>query len=128
MDEKDLQNKPDQLSRFFDHHIIRTNPFGENRSVDRVYRRTERLAAALHLLTNHIPSTEPLLRSVRDSALELIDLILSVKDEMRASESPKLSSLKSLIRHLITLVRLLTVSGFVSIQNGSVVIEALDEL
>jgi len=125
--QKDIPT-PDHLSRFFDDHAVKTNPFGENRSAERVYRRTERLCAALHLLTNHIPINEPLRESVRENALKLLQHILSIRDEMRAPESAKLSSLRSLIRHLISLVRMLTVSGFASLQNGSVVVEALDEL
>jgi hypothetical protein len=47
---------------------------------------------------------------------------------MRSSHSAHVSEFLSSVRYLISLVRVLGVSGYVSHANASVVIEALDEL
>jgi len=125
---KNIQ-KSDHLTRFLDGiRVVRTNPFGENKAGDRAYRRAERLVAAIHLLTNHIPSDEPLRGSVRTASLTLLSDVMDIRDEMRALESYKIHSFQAGIRHLISMLRILAVAGFVSIQNATAVTEALDEL
>lgn len=126
-DIKDIQ-KTENIGRFFDSQNVRVNPFGENRAADRAYRRAERIAAAVHLLTNHVESDEPLRVSVRREATNLLGSIISVRDEMRAANSGGVIESLSCIRHLISLVRMLAVSGFASIQNVTAIVEALDEL
>lgn len=121
--------KNDQLPKFLDGiRAVRTNPFGENKVGDRAYRRVERLVAAIHLLTNHVPESEPLRKSVRAASLTLMADVMELRHEMRMSESHKMYSFQAGIRHLISMLRILAVAGFVSIQNADVVTEALDEL
>lgn len=128
MDEiKDIQ-KTDSISRFIDSHAVRTNPFRDNRAGDRAYRRAERISAAIHLLTNHIDSSEPVCVSIRTGAVDLLEHVLALRGEMRSAQSSLFSAAQAKIRHLISLVRILTVSGYVSIQNATTMVEALDEL
>lgn len=128
MDDIKDSHKTDNLSRFIDGPIIKTNPFGNNRAGERAYRRAERIAAALHLLTNHIPATEPIRTTIRTEAVQLLDCSLALRDEMRATLSGNFQAFEARIRSLISLVRILTVSGFVSMQNANTMIESLDEL
>jgi len=126
-DIKDIQ-KSDTLAKLLDNPSVRTNPFGDNVIGERAYRRAERLVAALHLLTNHIPAEEPLRDSVRRISVQMLSEILQLRDEMRATNSARLSAVQASIRNLISLVKMLTVSGFISVQNAQVANEALDEL
>ncbi len=126
-DIKDIQ-KTDSVSRFIDSHTVRTNPFGENRAAERAYRRAERICAALYLLTNHISETESIREAVRTSAHQLLGEVLPLRDAMRSPQSHAVQTLQTSIRHLISLVRILAISGFVSTQNAGTMIEALDEL
>ena len=125
-DKKDIQ-KPNPLLRFFDKHSAHTNPFATNQSADRAYRRAERLVAALYLVTNHIPSTESIRVSVRAGALAILENVLALRNEMR-TDSESVQTCRASIRHLMSLVRLLAVGGFLSIQNANIMIEGLDEL
>ncbi len=125
-DKRDIQ-KSNPLLRFFDKHAVRTNPFGGNQSADRAYRRAERLVAALYLVTNHIPASESIRVSVRAAALLTLENVLALRHEMRTDSQSVLASRAS-IRYLISLVRMLAVGGFVSIQNTNTMIEGLDEL
>lgn len=128
MDEhRDIQ-KTDQVSRFIDHYAVRTNPFGENRSGERAYRRAERITAALFLLTNHVPESEVIRAKVRAAGVDILSDVLGLRDAMRSSQSPALLDLQEHIRYAISLVRTLTISGYVSTQNATTMIEALDEL
>lgn len=120
--------KGDNFSKFIDAQLVRTDPFGKNRVAERLYRRVERIIAALYLLTRHIPETEPLRLEIRSGGIVLLEKVLSFKDEMRASESEALSSFGSSVRRLISLVRILTAAGRISFQNAETVIGALDEL
>lgn len=125
-DKRDIQ-KTNPLLRFFDKHSVRTNPFGANQSADRAYRRAERLVAALYLVTNHIQPSESIRVSVRAGGIRLLENILTLRDEMR-SDSQSLAACRASIRNLISLIRMLAVGGFLSIQNTNTMIEGLDEL
>jgi hypothetical protein len=124
---KDIQ-KGDQISRFLDNKGVRTNPFGSNISGERAYQRAERLVVALHLLTNHVPTSEPSRGATRDAGIALLSFVLGLRDEMRSPQSSRFQSALSSIRELISLVRTLCISGFVSPHNAEIVVESLDEL
>ncbi len=127
MDEiKDIAKK-DQ-SQFLDEVIIRTHPFGHNISGARAYARAERLIAAIHLVTNHIPRDEPGRALARRAGIHLLSAILLLRDEMRVSGSPALGRVQALIRKLISLIRVLSVAGYISAQNLEALVGAFDEL
>ena len=126
-DRKDIQ-RTDNLSKFLDSPVIQTSPFGRNASGERAYRRAERVVAAIHILTNHIPAQEHSRIRARGVSLELLSNLLALRDEMRVSTSLIFRAVQASVRELISLVRVLSVSGYLSIQNATSVIEALDEL
>lgn len=128
MDDQRPVRMSDQLSRFVDGHQVRTNPFGQNTIGERAYRRAERIVAAIHLLTNHVPREEPVRNMVRKESLRLLGSLLELRDEMRATSSSRAKAIYAQLRELISQVRMLAVSGFISTQNGDVVAEALDEV
>ncbi len=111
-----------------DSHVVKTNPFGANVTGDASYRRAERISAALHLITNHVPENEPLRVAIRQGALDLLVEILDLRAGFRTPSSEKGQVTLASIRKLISLVRFLAVGGFVSPQNVAAVAEALDEL
>ena len=84
--------------------------------------------AAVHLVTNHISAGEPARIRSRRSALDLLSSILTLRDEMRSPESASLRETQVILRELISLVRVLSVSGHLSLQNAETLVEALDEL
>ena len=124
--QRDIQ-KSNPLVRFFDKQTVRTNPFGTNQSADRAYRRAERLAAALFLVTNHVPLGEPVRASIRAGAIRILEDVLALRNEMR-TDSQSVVACRASIRNQISLVRVLAVAGFLSIQNTNTMIEGLDEL
>lgn len=125
-DTKDISNNIAAFA-IFDGNI-RTNPFGRNQSALRVYRRVERLVAALYLITNHVPVSEPARNAIRSECLELIERSLMLRDDMSITGSQTITDIKGCVRHLVTLVRMLTVAGVLSTRNAQIAIEALDDL
>jgi hypothetical protein len=124
-DIKDVQGR--NFSKFLDTEV-RTDPFGDNHSGERAYRRAERLVAGIFLLTNHIDSRERLRQEVRSNAISLLDHILALRDEMRSTTSPRVTEFQARVRCLISQIRMLVFAGFVSSQNAETVSGALDEL
>lgn len=126
--EKSIEKSVGALSPFFDENPVRTNPFGNNSSAERLYRRAERVVGAIHLLTNHIDTKEPTRISVRATGLDILGSALTLRDGLRAEGSPALDAFRASVRYSISLVRMLMISGFVSVQNAQTMMEALDEL
>ena len=116
------------IAAFVSKQSGKTSPFGENRVGERAYRRAERLSSAIFLLTNHIPNREPVRIESRALALQLLSSVLDLRDEMRARHSEAAHTFKALVRQLISVVRLLGISGYCSLQNAESVSEALDDL
>ena len=125
--QKDLQ-RTDGPIKFLDYQTLNSNPFGDNRVGERVYRRAERLASAIVLLTNHVDAKDDLRIEARKTSLELLSKVLEIRDEMRSQNSANANNLKMTVRKLISVVRLLGISGSISYQNAEIVTEALDEL
>jgi len=121
---KDVSNA---LSILEDHRV-QTNPFGGNISGENSYRRAERLASALHLVTNHIADHEPLRSSIRSLGVRLLERMLELRSGFRVSTSERGQSVLAEIREGISLVRLLAISGYISTQNAQALVEALDDL
>lgn len=116
------------VSFFLEGQIIRTNPFGHNVSAEIAYRRSERIVAAIYLITSHVSSNEPLKDILRAESVRLFSLTLDLRAHLRAMGSEKVKNVQMLVRKLISLVHLLGISGYVSLQNVQAIIEALDEL
>lgn len=124
---KDITRR-DTLSRFLHDTEIKTNVFGGNIAAERAYRRAERIAAAIYLVTNHIPDSEPARALARRSAADLLSAILALRDDMRNPESRAVAAAEGEVRRIISLVRMLAISGKISLQNADALVAALDEL
>src|SRR3989338_5468477 len=122
MDDTKDTKKNDQIGRFLDNHTVRTNPFGRNVSGEKAYARAERLVSALHLLTNHLPFGEPARASAMKIALRLLSNVFLLVDGRGIPSSKKTQGGQVSVRDLISPIRLLAISGFVSFQNADFVI------
>lgn len=120
--------KPSDFSKLLDTASVRTNPFGQNISGNHAYRRAERLAAALHLLTNHIHEREPSRVRVRELAGTMLTAVLSLKGGFRAPGGELLKDVHACIRELISLMRIQAIAGYISLQNAETMCESLDDL
>lgn len=128
MDNKKDNEKMSEIIKLFDLETSKINPFGDNKVAERAYRRSERISAAIYLLTSHLADTEPLKIRTRSLALNLLDRMLDIKDELRSQQSEKALAYRASNRQLVSLMRLLAIIGHVSYQNTDAVCSALEEL
>lgn len=124
---KDTQ-RTESLSKFIENQHVKTSPFADNRMGERIYRRVEKIAAALVLVTNHVSDKEPLRNRARTMTTELISASLLMRDDMRSLNSERVRGFKAVTRELISLIRLLAIAGEISMPNADAIAEALDEL
>lgn len=117
-----------ELSKFIDDQSVRTNPFGQNISGDQAYRRAERIAEGVYLVTNHVSETEPARMRARELSAELLSCVLTLRSGFRTSGGNNVRTAHACIREMISMVRILAVSGNISFQNAATVGEALDDL
>ncbi len=122
------QTSKSDIVKYIDNQSLRTNPFEQSLTAEQIYKRAERIAAALFLVTSHVPDLERLRTSVREGALRLIELALAVRISLRSEESHEGEVLVAAIRRLISEVRLLGVAGYVSLPNTTLLVTALDEM
>lgn len=120
--------RQETIASIFERQTVQTNPFGHNVSADNIYRRSERLAAAVHLVTAHVPEKEPIRSTIRKESINLLTLILALRNELRALRSEKVKKAQVSVRKLISETRLLSAAGFISTQNAQVFTSAFDEL
>jgi hypothetical protein len=116
------------LTKIIDNENIHTDPFGSNKMGSRAYIRAERIVAAIHLLTSHIPQQEPVRNALRLAALDLLNDMLELRDSMRSVHSIKDATFKTTSRRILSMIRVLVVSGYASPQNAETLIEAVDGL
>jgi hypothetical protein len=121
-------NRTEQLLKFVDSGRVRIDVFGDNKSGERAYRRAERIASAVFLITNHVSDTEMLKRRVRSLSVSLLETLLKLKDELRVAESSAGKEARGILKELNSLVRLLTVAGYVSPANADVMSDSIEEL
>ncbi|HEY4520105.1 MAG TPA: hypothetical protein VJH33_03675 [Candidatus Paceibacterota bacterium] len=126
-DIKDTQ-KTNALSSFLDVQLIKTSPFLNNTSGERAYVRAERIVAAIFLLTNHFNYTDQIRESLRGKGMGLLSSILGLRSGLRSSGADLVQSVQATVRELISLMRMSAVAGYISTQNASEVIQALDDL
>lgn len=122
------KDEKDAVVPFFKDKVIRTDPFGHNLLAKRLYGKAEKVTAAIHLVTRHIPEQEPVRKEARKSALDLLSLILQSRTSLRAHETVEVLETRALIRRLISLTGILAVNGNLSVANSETLTDALEDL
>lgn len=97
---------------------VSVNPFGRNSVSDRAYKKTERLALATYLVTNHVSERESLRKNLRESAHSMLTLVAQSPDLFRNTEA--LTPVLLQVRTILTLLDLLFAAGCASEMNVSI--------
>ncbi len=127
-DKRDIQmDNKESIENVFKKDIV-LNLMPHNTQGNRIYKRSERIAAVLYLLTRDVHETEPLKSFVRERAQRLVTLSVSIKDTLQHEFVAERERFESVVRELVTSLRLLVVGGYVSQQNADITIEALSEV
>jgi hypothetical protein len=108
--------------------LPRLTVFGGNEHFAFIYKKTEKLVSAIYMITNFIKDNEPLKWRIREEALDLMSLNLSLNT---VSLSERTSKLKEYQAHSIEIVSLSTIAfhaGLVSEMNHTVLKREFENL
>lgn len=91
--------------------------FGGDESFIYIYKKTEKLATALYMVTNLFGDSEPMKWTLRLKVSSLLSFILSFKDVLKFREQEFLNLLKNHILEIVSLLEIANFSGLVSDMN-----------
>lgn len=104
------------------------NPFGQSISSGRAYARAERIAAAIYLITNNVSENDSMRHRARDVAYSLVQSSVRLSTGFRGEDHPIVQEIAVHARELITILRLMLLSGNISVQNTNLITSALEDL
>ena len=125
-DKKTMEITDQKNGRMAD--LPRIAVFGGNEHFAFIYKKTEKLVTAIYMITNFIKDNEPLKWRIREEALELMSLNLSLNT---VSLSERTSILKQYQAHSVEIISLSTIafhSGLVSQMNHQVLKREFESL
>jgi hypothetical protein len=93
------------------------SPFGANVQSALAYARAERLAVAVHLITNTVPDNYSVKEAIRKSVRTLLEETLLLKDGFRTAGPDRVSDVISLVRLILSFIDTLHASGYLSENN-----------
>lgn len=113
------QEKKDSENLVKDNKNIAQNIdfFGGDSSFIYVYKKTEKLATALYMVTNLFGDSEPMKWTLRTKVSSLLSFVLSFKDVLKFREQEFLNLLKTHILEIVSLLEIANFSGLVSDMN-----------
>ena len=85
-----------------------------------VYKKTEKLATAVYLITNLFSDNEPMKWSLRKKVSDLLSFILGYKDIFSSVNFDFVNNTKTLVLELVSLLEISSQSGLVSTMNFSI--------
>lgn len=95
--------------------------FRDNESLLYVYKKTERIVSALHLVTNLLHEDEPLRNVIRERALTLLGSLLTYKD---IQKNPPISDFAM----IISCLGVARDAGFISSMNYDIVAQEIEAI
>ncbi|MEX1028071.1 MAG: hypothetical protein WD049_08730 [Candidatus Paceibacterota bacterium] len=92
-----------------------------------LYKKTEKIAAALYLVTDLLDHEEPLRWSLRQNITSLLNLLVSLRDAADTRTGTK-HACQNLLIDLVTQLNVAASAGLISQMNGSVLVRELNAL
>lgn len=81
------------------------------------YKKTEKILAALYLVTNFLSAQEPLRWQLREIGLNLLSNVMSLKDALPSQKDELCNAIKSSVFEMISLLEIAHFAGFISSMN-----------
>ena len=95
------------------------SPFGSNKAASYLYKKAERLAVALHLVTNVISEEEGVRIRLREDSLSLLSGVFLLKDGFRARPE-QTNYVVAYLLEIVSLLEIANASGYLSRMNVEV--------
>lgn len=96
------------------------DPFMGSTSMSSLYRRAERLALATHVVSNLVPYREEIRNTIRRESRQLLSRTLELYTGTNASPQQAAQDVLVSVRHILSLIDILHVTGHVSRMNTEV--------
>lgn len=97
--------------------------FSQNQSFVFVYKKTEKLATALYMVTNLFGDSEPMKWTLRTKVSNLLSFIIGFKDILESREYEFSNDVKTKVLEVVSLLEVASRSGLVSPMNFSILKE-----
>jgi len=81
------------------------------------YKKTEKILAALYLVTNFLSSDEPLRWQLREIGLSILSNVMSLKDALPSQKDFLCNAIKTAVFEMISLLEIAHFAGFISKMN-----------
>lgn len=94
--------------------------FSQDQSFVFVYKKTEKLATALYMVTNLFGDTEPMKWTLRTKVSNLLSFIIGFKDVLESREYEFSNEVKTKVLEVVSLLEVASRSGLVSPMNFSI--------
>jgi DNA-binding HxlR family transcriptional regulator len=94
--------------------------FQKDESFVFVYKKTEKLATALYMVTNLFSDSEPMKWTLRTKVSQLLSFIIGFKDILESRESEFVNEIKTKVLEIVSLLEISFRSGLVSPMNFSI--------
>ncbi|MCW9054863.1 MAG: DeoR family transcriptional regulator [Candidatus Pacebacteria bacterium] len=108
--------------------IEAVGPFGNNTAGVHVYKRTEKIVAALYLVTNFVPESEPARRVIRDKSIHILSDVLELRSGFGSAGSEGVERIVASICEIVSLLDVVRIAGFVSEMNAEILKRELNNL
>jgi hypothetical protein len=92
------------------------------------FKKTEKLASAVYMVTNLFPENEPMRWSLRKKVSELLSFVITYKDTPRSAHANFLQIIKTQILEIVSLLEIGERGGLISAMNSSILREEFSNL
>lgn len=118
MDYNKNKNKKTENQIIYKSPNLRTFSIFENDAqIVFVFKKTERLASAIYLLTSFLSDSEPIKWKIRNDATSLLSYSLSLSNNEHRKRAEAMSNFISIALEIISLLEIAKISGIVSVMN-----------
>ena len=114
--EKDINEKNKEISTI----ISENNVSIRDRDIFFIYKKIEKIVAALYLVTTVLEDKEPVKWDIRQKSLELLSFNLHLKDSFISERNRMLPILRDLCDTILSYLSICYVSGLISEMNFSI--------
>jgi len=94
--------------------------FSQDQSFVFLYKKTEKLATALYMVTNLFGDSEPMKWTLRTKVSHLLSFIIGFKDVLESREHEFSNEVKTRVLEIVSLLEVASCSGIVSPMNFSI--------
>ncbi len=124
--QKDIQNTAVQNTP--EKKEVSLSVFNGDSEAIYIYKKTERLATALYLITNFFSDSEPMKWNMRSASSTLLSDILSTMSDAGSGSGFTVTSVKKGVTHLATLVEIAHTAGLMSSMNHGILLREFNVL